>query len=192
MDEIPANPIDSSNPVSNFSPIKFVEKYEKDPLSKLESEQFAKLKKSGVEGAEFSGIVDDEITISAITAQIHDDKFIGTNSSDYNESPEKSNDKIGGGDSSRHSTTAEERLQRKSDEDLCNTPKRERHQDRTVHERSEKYEIPESPTNNSSSLPSKRNEVVKSLSMEFEKRMASIQVSPKPENQHINTSNTTN
>ena len=186
MDEIPANPIDSSNLNSNFSPIKFVEKV---PLSELvEKEPSDDLKNLIEKRAEFCGIVDDEITISAITAKIQDDKFIGKDEVEFKKETRNldiDNNNINDNNMNfdnnilhddKIDDTVLERLHRKSDEELCNTPKRERHQDRPVHERSEKYEL-------TPSSPSRRAEIVKSLSKEFEKRMASIQVSPKPEKQ---------
>ena len=74
-------------------------------------------------------------------------------------------------------TQDHERLQRKSDEDIFNTPKRERHfedqnlnirRSREAHEQIEAIKTPQ-----------KSNTFVKSLSMEFEQRLASIHVSPK-------------
>jgi hypothetical protein len=86
----------------------------------------------------------------------------------------------------------EERLQRKSDDDICNTPKRERHEDQKLNIRSarllgieeessrnDKDNYDESDGDVLMKTPKKKGEIVKSLSFEFEQRLASIHVSPK-------------
>ena len=76
------------------------------------------------------------------------------------------------------------RLQRKNDEEIFNTPKRERRfEDQTLNVRrsrdtkteAESEEFPKTPQKSGRN----NNELVKSLSMEFEQRLASIHVSPK-------------
>ena len=88
----------------------------------------------------------------------------------------------------------EERLQRKSEDDICNTPKRERHEDQKLNIRStrllemEEHVSIAAAKNNLENednemmlmkTPQKQGEIVKSLSFEFEKKLASIHVSPK-------------
>lgn len=88
----------------------------------------------------------------------------------------------------------EDRLQRKSDEDICNTPKRERHDDQNLNIRSGRLlSMDEDKVNEDCELmktPKKKGEIVKSLSIEFEQRLASIHVSPRPNLSNTSASNT--
>ena len=85
-------------------------------------------------------------------------------------------------DSYEFTEPTESRLQRKSDEDICNTPKRERHFEdqnlnirRSHRTRNQWNWRPEYCQNSQKS----KNELVKSLSMEFEQRLASFTFHPK-------------
>lgn len=75
------------------------------------------------------------------------------------------------------------RLQRKSDEEIFNTPKRERNFEDfnlNIRNRSKEVEVTESEDNGPLKTPQKiMGHLVKSLSTEFEERLASIKVSPK-------------
>ena len=142
----------------------------------------------------FGGIVDEEITISLMARKeksvggniVEDDNVDNTevitedntedNTVDDNKVITVDDNKVITVDDTFH-TQDHERLQRKSDEDIFNTPKRERHfedqnlnirRSREAHEQIEAIKTPQ-----------KSNTFVKSLSMEFEQRLASIHVSPK-------------
>lgn len=90
----------------------------------------------------------------------------------------------------------DERLQRKSDEDICNTPKRERHEDQNLNIRSARLlAMDEDKDYEDCELmktPKKKGEIVKSLSIEFEQRLASIHVSPRPAPSSTSASNNNN
>lgn len=119
-------------------------------------------------------IVDEEITINHLARK---DK----EGSEPDCATEESSISSGG------NTSSTARLQRKSDEEICNTPKRERNfedsnlniRNRAREEADTKLE-PEENGNGLLKTPQKIGGLlVKSLSMEFEHRLASIHVSPK-------------
>ena len=124
-------------------------------------------------------IVDEEITISRMARnnkeeRLEKEKVIEVTKIAYEATLTT--------DSYEFTEPTESRLQRKSDEDICNTPKRERHfEDQNLNiRRSREPEISETDALNIVKTPQKsKNELVKSLSMEFEQRLASIHVSPK-------------
>ena len=164
FEEIPATAI---NAISDFSPIKFTVKSEEVKEENLEMTR--------------TTTIDEEITFLARKA----DNF----KSVINEELRAEESSSGG------NNNLEERLQRKSDNEIFNTPKRERHEDKNLNIRSGRlFEMEEEKSigiivdseedeEEGDSLiktPKKKGEMVKSLSIEFEQRLASIHVSPRP------------
>ena len=125
-------------------------------------------------------IVDEEITISRMARNNKEERL---EKEKVIEVTKIAFEATGPADSYEFAEPGESRLQRKSDEDICNTPKRERHfEDQNLNiRRSREPEISETDALNIVvKTPQKsKNELVKSLSMEFEQRLASIHVSPK-------------
>lgn len=174
FEEIPAIPIESSNLInSDFSPIKFTDKNEQI----LSNES----------------IVDEEITFG---------KMARKSNSEIVKEEEVMQDYLQEETKNDLEHDLEERLQRKSDDDICNTPKRERHEDQNLNIRSARLlEMDQIISETTTSLvendviktPQKmKNEMIKSLSNEFEHRLASIHVSPRPAVTSGSTMNTNN
>lgn len=166
--EIPANPISEQNTSNSatFSPIKF----SSTPPNLIE------------EVDNNFRVIDEDINFKGVARKISECGLGQQQQLSSSGVAESSNSNL--------------RLQRKSDEDICNTPKRERNQDQTqnirfarLKETEEEREIlvktppPLQPTSQS--------HLVKSLSVEFEQRLASIQVSPKPNTTDTNNNNNT-
>lgn len=161
FEEIPASKIETCNPVCDFSPIKFSVSGEAEEIS--------------VNGPVD---VDEEITFGMMARKT------GSKDSEDNHCTSNCTE-------STVNVSSEERLHRRSEEDICNTPKRERHEDQKLNIRSARLlEMDDelSAENSTDDLinlkttPSKKKngEMVKSLSIEFEQRLASIHVSPRP------------
>lgn len=164
MDDIPANPIANEN--SSFSPIKFIEK----PSALIDEDN----------------VIDEEISFTKIKkeeavyiCEVNNREDVNNANTDNNPYTYTVND-----DSSEINCL---RLQRKSEDEICNTPKRERHEDEGLNRRFTRQlqqegidggtilinSEPTTPQKNN-----KNNELVRSLSHEFEQRLASIHVSP--------------
>lgn len=158
FEEIPAIPIEGSNENSlsaPFSPIKFVDKLGKEAEEKAGEENFR--------------VIDEEINIKGAPRKMSTLEVIDEAVSVIVEAGQAS-------------------FTRKSDENIFNTPKRERHEDKSLNVRFTRFinadeEIEQGEGEDGKSLPrtpqKSRNEIVKSLSVEFEQRLASIHVSPK-------------
>lgn len=166
FEEIPATTI---NAISDFSPIKFTVKSEEVREENLQM-------KTATE-------IDEEITFVARKT----DNFKSVSKEEF-----PTEESLPSG----IYNDLEERLQRKSDDEICNTPKRERHEDQKLNIRSARLlemeqeksigcnvdgeENGEDDGDILMKTPKKKGEVVKSLSIEFEQRLASIHVSPRP------------
>ena len=180
LEEIPATKIETFN--CEFSPLKFTE--------------------TGLEIDEINGrvgsIVDEEITFGMMARKRESSNVSSDNSVNSVNSviATEAVNASATADNTIPTTTAEnitnntlleERLQRKSDDDICNTPKRERHEDQNMNIRSARLLEMDNAVNNEdeenvlTKTPMKKGgEMVKSLSIEFEQRLASIHVSPRP------------
>lgn len=173
FEEIPASKIETCNPVCDFSPIKF--------SVSVAGECEEILAKTGE-------IVDEEITFGMMARKTESKENGGIVESGIET------------DKRTAAVLGADRLQRRSEEDVCNTPKRERHEDQKLNIRSARLLEMDKAVNDETEgeelkmTPSKKNngnngEIVKSLSIEFEQRLASIQVSPRPANNSTITSN---
>lgn len=139
-----------------------------------QSEQFSPIKFGGNEE-----IVDEEITIKHMARKNNESDPLNTDAGQNLKLEDGDNLEVDGGNFG---------ISRKSDEDIFNTPKRERHfEDQNLNiRRSREMEDDQVKTPQKCyAVTNSKNELVKSLSMEFEQRLASIHVSPK-----VSTSNT--
>ena len=163
--DIPANPISRS-----FSPIKF--KFTHHEI---------------IEEANFR-VIDEEIDFKGMAAR-------KASTADREVAKEVAKEAVKEGEKCKEiggefNLELNSRLQRKSEDDIFNTPKRERNQNDSLNARFSRFNQPGPVTKDnendnlmitqtSPQKSSSRNEMVKSLSVEFEQRLASIHVSPK-------------